>query len=203
MVPYFKIKGNILQELHHNLNAYNNHMTNAYISLSEIQKNFETLKQISEQVKLGPNMINVFTQYHDFIRNWKKSQLDQTYVIRDTVNSFYKEYRDNCYSFSEILEKEENLRSEVLFEGNNLNAKKEKLWMSMDARTWDMNPMEPVDQTKLFADKEYAKSRMCFKETGELNQKNLLLGIPFCSTFFSGILNTFCSKSPTSGPKAN
>ncbi|MCQ2820626.1 MAG: hypothetical protein MJ252_25450 [archaeon] len=176
---YFKAKGEIIHALHKNLNLYNTHMTNAYLALTEIQKNFESLKEICEKVNLKPNLVNVFTQYCDFFRNWKKTQINQTYVIKDTINAFFKEYRDTCFSFSEIIEKEETLRNEVLLEANNLNMKKEKLWMNMDARTWELNPIEQIDQSKMFQDKEYTKSKMCYKETGDLNQKGILLGAYF------------------------
>ena len=176
---YFKFKANLLHCLHKNLNAFHSYMTNAYLALNDIQNNCEDIMKLSQQVELNANVCNVFQQYYEFFKNWKQAQIKQTLVIKDVFNNFIKDYYDYCQSYTEVIQREEDLRNKLIVDINNLNIQKEKLWNTMDTKNWQLNPLEPVDQSKLFNDKDYAKSKMLYTYTNTLNNKLSLIQVYF------------------------
>ena len=180
---YFNIVGNffasqsdLIKSIKANVKNYNNHMTEACKNLEEIENEFNKLSQYYIKANLQKDIFNVFEQYEIFFKNWKRIHMNQTTIIKNKLNEYFKYIKNNGLSLIELLEKQNNIQKEYQKIKDELNNKKEGYWKKMDITKWEMNPIEQIDSNLLFRDKIYAFSKMCFQETFNLNNKGDLLG---------------------------
>ncbi len=173
---YFTSQTDILNQINTSLKKYNNCMKDAYKHLEDVENNFSKLVDYIDKVNLSPKMSKTYEQYEVFFKNWKRIQLNQTCIIKDLVNKFFKNIKNKSEAFIEIIYKQQMLQDEYQTMRNKLFAKKELLWQQMDISKWDLNQLEPIDTTRLYRDKPYAQEKMCFKETLELDVKGDFLG---------------------------
>lgn len=190
---YLNVQVDTIKNMKENLNNFNVNMVEAAKNLEEIEKGFTKLLDYSNKVNISKDISGVYEQYFIFFKNWKRSQINQASVIRENINDFFKTIKNKTKSFLELIEKEETLQKEYQGIKNTLMNKKEGLWKQMDISKWDLNPMEQIDSSLLFRDKIYAQSKMCFKETTNLNIKGDLLGYYFYSIHnnFKGLIKYF------------
>jgi hypothetical protein len=79
--------------------------------------------------------------------------------------------------FIELIEQQEQAKIAYFNNKEVLNAKKENLWKLNDINKWEMNELgDTIDTQRLFKDKSYAFSKMCYKETDVLNKLYAKLG---------------------------
>jgi hypothetical protein len=79
--------------------------------------------------------------------------------------------------FIELIEQQEQAKISYFNNKEVLNAKKENLWKLNDINKWEMNELgDTIDTQRLFKDKSYAFSKMCYKETDVLNKLYAKLG---------------------------
>jgi hypothetical protein len=130
-------------------------------------------------------MCNVYEQYEIYFKNWKRLEINQTCVIKDVVNNFFKDIKGKCKTFSDLISLLENLKDDYINKSNKLNLKKESLWNQMDIKKWELNQMENIDMMLIYRDKKYAMEKMCYKETNEL--KNIKGFIQFY--FYQNFVN--------------
>ena len=176
----FNFQSEILKNIHKNLKIYNENMAIACLSLEEVEKSFNQLFEINKKVEFPENIINGYEQYEIFFKNWKRIQINQTCIIKECVSDFFKRFNKEMDSFNEILTKQEELKNEFLTKQTKLNAKKENFWLEKNIQKWEMNNYENnIDMVKIYNDKNYALSKMCPKETSELNSLKDLIGYYF------------------------
>ena len=193
---FLKSQNETLQIIHHNLNKFHMNLATACTNLDEVEKGFKKLNEISKKVNLSNNMCNVYEQYEIFFKNWKRLQINQTCVIKDVVNDFFKDIKGKCQTFSDLISLQENLKDDYINQSNKLNLKKESLWNQMDIKKWELNQMENIDMMLIYRDKNYAKEKMCFKETNDLKGiKSFIQYFYYCNYINYNILFKEFEKS--------
>ena len=193
---FLKSQNETLQIIHHNLNKFHMNLATACTNLDEVEKGFKKLNEISKKVNLSNNMCNVYEQYEIFFKNWKRLQINQTCVIKDVVNNFFKDIKGKCQTFSDLISLQENLKDDYINKSNKLNLKKESLWNQMDIKKWELNQMENIDMMLIYRDKNYAKEKMCFKETNDLKGiKSFIQYFYYCNYINYNILFKEFEKS--------
>jgi hypothetical protein len=100
----------------------------------------------------------------------------QTCVIKEIVNNYFKKVNKQYNSFNELLSQMDLLKKEYIDKNKALSIKKETLWIKKDFSNFELNSIEPVDNSKIYIDREYALSKMCYKETDVLNKLYAKLG---------------------------
>lgn len=160
-------------------------MADACNYLEEAQNNFLKLSMIMDKVNISDKIKNVYEQYEIFVKNWKRMQANQCFIINYMVKNFFKNIKNKFEPLNENFEKNQSLIEEYQINKNKLMAKKELLWQQMDISKWDINPTEQIDSNRLYRDKLYAQEKMCYKESLDLKIKSELLGYYFYNNFYS------------------
>jgi hypothetical protein len=175
----------LLQSLQKNLRGYKKSMIEACNYLEEVENNFSKLSMMMTKVNISDKFKNVYEQYEIFFKNWKRMQVNQCCIIKDTIKTFFKDVKNKFSSLIENLEKEQILSEEYQIFNNKLMAKKELLWQQMDVSKWELSPMDQIDTNRLYKDKIYAQDKMCFKESSDLSIKGELLGYYFYQSYIN------------------
>lgn len=180
---YFNTQNETIKEINKNLNNFSVNMVEACKSLDEVEKGFERLIMLGNKVNFSEDYSHVFEQFQIFIKNWKRVEVNQTFVIKTKIKDYFKYIKNNTLSLIELFQKEKEVNKDYETLRNDLNNKKEGLWKQMDITKWELNPMEQIDSALLFRDKLYAFSKMCFQETMNLNNKGDLLGYYYYANY--------------------
>ena len=167
---FFNAQNEVLSNIHNKLKEYHFHIALSAAALEDVEKSFNMLKDLTTKVNLSEHLIHVYNQYAIFFKNWKRIQVNQAIVIKDVVNKFFKNVKNDSISLNEVIARQENLVQDYLAKFNKLNGKKESLWSQMDISKWELNTMENVDTILIYRDKKYAFSKMCFKENEEIKR---------------------------------
>ena len=178
-------QNDLLNTLINNLTGYKKSMADACNYLEEAQNNFLKLSMIMDKVNISDKIKNVYEQYEIFVKNWKRIQANQCFIINYMVKNFFKNIKNKFEPLNENFEKSQTLIEEYQINKNKLMAKKELLWQQMDISKWDINPMEQIDTNRLYRDKLYGQEKMCYKESLDLKIKSELLGYYFYNNFYS------------------
>ena len=182
---FFNLQSDLIKNIKENLNNYNIHMVEACKNLEEIENGFSKLSQYYSKANLAKDICNVFEQYQIFFKNWKRIHINQTSIVRNKLNEYFKYLKNNGLSLIELIEKQNTVQKEYQKIKDDLMNKKEGYWKKMDITKWEMNPMEQIDSALLFRDKNYAFSKMCFQETMNLTNKGDLLGYYFSNNIIN------------------
>ena len=173
---FFNFQSDLVKNLKSNIKNYNYHMIEACKHLDEIEIGFRNLNQYYQKANLAKDICNVFEQYEIFFKNWKRINFNQADIIKSKLNVYFNYIKNNGLSLIELIERQNNVQKDYQKIKDELNNKKEGNWKKMDITKWEMNPMDQIDSSLLFRDKNYAFSKMCFQETFNLNNKGDLLG---------------------------
>ena len=173
---FFNSQTDLIKSIKSNIKNYNTHMTEACKNLEEMENGFSKISQYYVKANLSKDIFSVFEQYEIFFKNWKRIHMNQTTIIKNKLNEYFKYIKNNGLSLIELIERQNNVQKEYQRIKDELNNKKEGYWRKMDITKWEMNPMEQIDSNLLFRDKTYAFSKMCFVENFNLNNKGDLLG---------------------------
>ena len=147
--------------------------------LEDIETSFSKLSMMLTKVNISDKMNNVYENYEIFFKNWKKIQVNQSSIFKEVVKKFFKDVKSECDSIIENYENVQSLQETYINEKTKLMAKKELLWKQMDVSKWDLCPNEVLDNNKLFSDKLFAQSKMCYKDSFQLNFHKEMLGYYF------------------------
>ena len=173
---FFNTQSDLIKEIKENLNNYNIHIVEACKHLELIENGFSRLSQYYSKANLAKDICNVFEQYQIFFKNWKRVHINQTSIIRAKLSDYLKYIKNSGLSLNELIERQNVVQKDYQKVKDDLMNKKEGYWKKMDITKWEMNPMDQIDSSLLFRDKNYAFSKMCFQETLTLNHKGDLLG---------------------------
>ena len=182
---FFNYQSDIIKDIKGKVKNYNYHMIEACKNLDDIDIGFSKLCEYYKKANLAKDIFNVFEQYEIFCKNWKRINLNQAGIIKNKLNDIFKYIKNNGLSLIELIQRQNNVQKEYQKIKDELINKKEGYWKKMDITKWEMNPMEQIDSSLLFRDKNYAFSKMCFQETFNLNNKGDLLGYYFSNNILN------------------
>ena len=174
---YFKLQSQILEKLNFNLKLFYNNMNAAAENLNDVQKNFDILHLLNTKVLMKDTITKTYEELGHFYKNWRKILLKQNEISKNLVKDFFKFINLEGQSYSELIDRREELKQKYVSELTRVNTKKEKIFNSKDINKFELNPDDnTVDKDKLIKDKTYAFEKMCFKDTRELNFVSNQLG---------------------------
>ena len=182
---FFNSQKDEIKEIKNNLTEYSLLMIKASKHLEQIEQGFNRLNQFYNKANLAKDICNVFEQYQIFCKNWKRIHINQTNIINNKLNEYFKYLKNKGGSLVELIKRQNEVQSDYDKIREDLTNKKENLWKKMDISKWEMNQMAQIDSALLFRDKNYAFSKMCFQETMLVNNKGDLLGF----YYINNILN--------------
>ena len=182
---FFNSQKDEIKEIKNNLTEYSLLMIKASKHLEQIEQGFNRLNQFYNKANLAKDICNVFEQYQIFCKNWKRIHINQTNIINNKLNEYFKYLKNKGESLVELIKRQNEVQSDYDKIREDLTNKKENLWKKMDISKWEMNQMAQIDSALLFRDKNYAFSKMCFQETMLVNNKGDLLGF----YYINNILN--------------
>lgn len=167
---YFELQYKIYERLNDDFNGFYKALNDAANNLEDVQKDFELLHLLNKRVQMKEELLYTFEEYGIFFKNWKRILFNQNIVIKNYIKDFFKYVQMEGIAFEEFIKNRENIKAEFDSVNTKLLAKKEKLWKQMDLTKWELSEdMGQIDKVLLLRDKLYAFSKMCSKETNDLN----------------------------------
>ena len=169
---YYKLQNHIYRKLNRNMKNFYINITGACKSLEAVQKDFETLFELNEKVQMKVEVNKTFEELAIFFKNWKRNLFNQNEIIKSRIKDFFKYQRMEGEAYQELIYKRDELKANYNSEKVRLNAKKEKLYALRDINKWEIQRgYNPIDESRLLNDKQYAMDNICTKET--LSLENL------------------------------
>ena len=169
---YFEIQYNLITQLKSHLKEFNFNLQNSKIILDKIEQDFSYLCQLNKKVMMKEKIEKSFEEMGLFFQGWKQLIIKQNILVKKNVNTFYKYCLNESLSYLSLIKKRENIKNLYISEYKKLDAKKDKLWKYEDIKKWGINYEKnknfDIDNVKLLKDKKYAKTKMLYKETLEL-----------------------------------
>jgi hypothetical protein len=163
---YYKLQNHIYRKLNRNMKNFYINISGACKSLEAVQKDFETLFELNEKVQMKVEVNKTFEELAIFFKNWKRNLFNQNEIIKSRIKDFFKYQRMEGEAYQELIYKREELKSNYNSEKNRLNSKKEKLYALRDINKWEIQRgYNPIDESRLLNDKQYAMENICTKET--------------------------------------
>ena len=169
---YFEIQYNLITQLKSHLKEFNSNLENCKKILDKIEQDFSFLCQLNKKVMMKQKVEKSFEEMGLFFRGWKQLIEKQNFLVKKNINAFYKFCLNESISYLSLIKKRENIKNLYINEFQKLDAKKEKMWKFEDIKKWGINYEKnknyEIDNVKLLKDKKYAKKKMLYKETLEL-----------------------------------
>ena len=168
---YFEIQYNLITQLKSHLKDFNTNLENSKIILDKIEQDFSYLSQLNKKVMMKEKVEKSFEEMGLFFQGWKQLLIKQNLLVKKNINSFYKYCLNESLSYLSLIKKRENIKNLYINEFKKLDLKKEKMWKYEDIKKWGINYEKnkfEIDNVKLLKDKKYAKKKMLYKETLEL-----------------------------------
>ena len=169
---YFEIQYNLITQLKSHLKEFNSNLENCKKILDKIEQDFSFLCQLNKKVMMKQKVEKSFEEMGLFFRGWKQLIEKQKFLVKKNINAFYKFCLNESISYLSLIKKRENIKNLYINEFQKLDAKKEKMWKFEDIKKWGINYEKnknyEIDNVKLLKDKKYAKKKMLYKETLEL-----------------------------------
>ena len=172
-------------------------MNAAAENLNDIKKNFNVLHLLNTKVLMKKTITKTYEELGFFYKNWRNIILKQNEITKNLVKDFFKFINLEGQSYSELIERREELKQKYISELAKVNAKKEKIFNSKDVNKFELNPDDnTVDKDKLIKDKTYAFEKMCFKDTRELNFISNQLGYANKMNIYElkKMINIYCKR---------
>ena len=174
---YFKLQNQLLEKLNEDLKYFYKTMGAAVTNLENVQKDFEFLHLLNNQVHMKEDIVKSYEQFGLFFKNWKNVIFNQNDVIRKRVKEFFKYVRMEGEAYLELFSKREEIQNKYISDAKKLQTKKDKLWAQMDISKWEiLEDFGRIDRVLLVRDKIYGCSKMCTTETNNLNNLHKKLG---------------------------
>ena len=174
---YYKLQYQVLTRLNYNMKNFYRNMTMACMNLEEVHKDFETLNILNEKVMMKEKITKTYEELSIFFKNWKRILFNENEIIKENLKDFFKFQKMENLAFIELIDSRETIRRKYADEKAKLDAKKEKLYKTMDYNKWEIEDnFGQIDRALLFRDKNYAFDKMCTRETQALENIHKMLG---------------------------
>ena len=169
---YFEIQYNLITQLRTHLKEFNALFENCIKIFDKIEQDFGFLCQLNKKVMMKEKVEKSFEKMGLFFKGWKELIKKQNFLVKKNINTFYKFCLNEGKEYLCLIKKRENIKSLYINEYKKLDAKKEKVWKYEDIKKWGINYEKnknfEIDNVRLLKDKKYAKKKMLYKETQEL-----------------------------------
>ena len=140
------------------------------VLLKAVQKDFETLHLLNTRVLMKEQITKSFEELGIFVKNWKRILYKQNEIVKVHLKDFFKFIKMEGTSYEELIKNREEVKAKYVNEKVRLTNKKEKLWAAGDQTKWEIvDEFNKVDKAQLKANKSYAMSTMCTRETQVLD----------------------------------
>ena len=171
MKNFFEIQYKLITQLKYHLKEFNKNFNNCYDNLSQIEQDFVFLCQLNNKVMMKEKIKKSFDELGLFFRGWKDLIKKQNILVKKNISFFYNFVLHDSLAYVSLIKKRENIKNLYITEYKKLDQKKEKLWKYEDIKKWEINYENfNVDNILLLKDKKYAKSKMLYKESKELEK---------------------------------
>ena len=169
---YFQLQNQVLDRLNYNLKNYYYNISAACMNLDEVYKDFNNLFNLNKRINIKEEITKTYEILSVFFKNWKRNIFNQNEIIKNRIKDFFKYQRMEGEAYQELIYKRDELKANYNSEKVRLNAKKEKLYALRDINKWEIQRgYNPIDESRLLNDKQYAMDNICTKET--LSLENL------------------------------
>ena len=169
---YFEIQYKLITQLKSHLKEFNTNFDNTTKILEKIEQDFGFLCQLNKKVLMKEKIEKSFEEMGLFFQGWKQLIKKQNLLVKNNINTFYKFCLNESQEYFCLIKKRENIKNLFINEYKKLDIKKEKMWKYEDIKKWGINYEKnknfDIDNVKLLKDKNYAKKKMLYKETQEL-----------------------------------
>ena len=169
---YFEIQYKLITQLKSHLKEFNTNFDNTTKILEKIEQDFGFLCQLNKKVLMKEKIEKSFEEMGLFFQGWKQLIKKQNLLVKKNINTFYKFCLNESQEYFCLIKKRENIKNLFINEYKKLDIKKEKMWKYEDIKKWGINYEKnknfDIDNVKLLKDKNYAKKKMLYKETQEL-----------------------------------
>jgi len=164
---YFRLQNELYGRLNYNLKNFYINTTAACKNLEQVQKDFETLHLLNNRVLMKQEITKSLEILGIFFKNWKRIIENQNEIIKIKIKDFFKFQKMEGVAYSELIYSREVLKNKYLNENTKLMNKKEKLYSTMDISKWEIieDFNHTVDKNLLLKDKNYALSKICTRES--------------------------------------
>ena len=170
---YFEIQFKLISQLKSHLYEFNINFENCCNILNKIQQDYIFLCQLNKKVMMKEKIEKSFEEMGLFFKGWKELIKRQNILVKKNINFFYKYCINEELAYLSLIKKRENIKNLYITEFKKLDNKKEKMWKFDDIKKWGINYdniklNNNIDNVKLLKDKNYAKKKMLYKETQQL-----------------------------------
>lgn len=167
------------------------------VLLKAVQKDFETLHLLNTRVLMKEQITKSFEELGIFVKNWKRILYKQNEIVKVHLKDFFKFIKMEGTSYEELIKNREEVKAKYVNEKVRLTNKKEKLWAAGDQTKWEIvDEFNKVDKAQLKANKSYAMSTMCTRETQVLDNLKKRLGFANRTNFeeLKNMIKINCAK---------
>ena len=173
---YLKMQDEIFIKLNNNLKLFYKNMSVVTENMNEIINNLGNLHNINSNVLMKETITNSYQGLQNLFKGWKKIVIKQNNIVKNKIKNFFKYINLNNNTYRDILEKRKELQIKFNNENNNLEFKKEKLYLYKDINKYEIYKDKKVYTKRLLEDKKYAFSVMCTHETKNIVKLHKMLG---------------------------
>ena len=174
---YFRLQTQLYERLNFNMKNFYTNISDACLSLDEVQKDFETLNLLNSRILMKDEITKTFEELGIFFKNWKRIIFNQNELFKENIKDFFKYIRMEGEAYNELIKSREIIRAKYEEENARVTAKKERLWQTMDLSKWEIiDEFNKIDRVLMLKDKTYALSKMCTKDTQSLDNIHKQLG---------------------------
>lgn len=174
---FFKLQYQLFSRLNYNMKNFYLNINAAVTHLDDVQKDFEMLHLLNSKVQMKEEVTRCYEELGIFFKNWKRMLYNQNEIIKSNIKDFFKYIQMEGTAYEELIRSREEIKNKYTIENTKLNAKKDKLWASMDISKWEITEdMNKIDRVLLFRDKTYATAKMCTAETQMVDSLRQQLG---------------------------
>ena len=168
---YFEIQYKLIGQLKYHLKEFNTSFNNCYNILNLIEQDFSFLSQLNKKVMMKEKIKKSFEELGKFFQGWKELIKKQNILVKKNISFCYTFILHESLAYVSLIKKRENIKNLFINEYKKLDQKKEKLWRYEDIKKWEINYENfNVDNILLLKDKNYAKSKMLYKETKDFEK---------------------------------
>lgn len=177
---YLQVHQDVIHKINKELKSFSHNMTKAAEHLDNVNLYLTELVRVNKKAELSKDLERNYDACAHFYRNWSRIIKNQIDVVNSTTRTFCKSFTHQGEVYIELFDKQMNVVNNYNKRKAELLVAKEKLWNEKNIMKWgiDVNDVN-VDKVMLMNDKNYAFSKMCYKETNDLYNLYLQLGFLF------------------------
>ena len=173
---YFKLQGQIFQKLNFSLKQFYNCLSTACTHLQDVHKHFDIMHVLNTRVLMKPTITKTFEELGVFFDNWMKVMIKQKELVKNHMKDFFKYVNFEGRSYTELIDRREDLKNKYNAENARVTAKKEKLYSAGDINKFELGDTPGIDRDRLLKDKTYAFENMCKADNLNLEKMHNQLG---------------------------